>query len=53
MDSASDGVVGVSDLLILAANWGPCGDCSDGLADLDGNCSVGAADLLILLSNWG
>jgi len=52
-DIDGDGVVGASDLLLLLANWGLCGDCNDCPADLDGNCSVSAADLLILLSNWG
>lgn len=52
-DLDCNGSVGVSDLLILLANWGPCGDCDDCPADLDGDCSVGVADLLILLANWG
>ncbi len=52
-DLDGDGSVGVSDLLILLASWGPCPDCSDCPADLDGNCSVGVGDLLILLTNWG
>ncbi len=52
-DVNGDGSVGVSDLLILLADWGPCGDCNDCSADLDGDCSVGVADLLILLANWG
>ncbi len=52
-DLNGDGVVGVADLLILLANWGPCADCDDCPADLDGNCTVGVSDLLILLVNWG
>ncbi|MEE8154361.1 MAG: choice-of-anchor B family protein [Phycisphaerales bacterium] len=52
-DLDGDGHVGASDLLILLANWGPCGDCKDCPADLDGNCTVGASDLLLLLANWG
>ncbi|MEE8155273.1 MAG: DUF1028 domain-containing protein [Phycisphaerales bacterium] len=52
-DIDMNGTVGASDLLILLANWGPCGDCEDCPADLDGNCTVGASDLLILLANWG
>ncbi len=52
-DLDGDGTVGATDLLILLANWGPCGDCEDCPADLDGNCTVGASDLLILLANWG
>ncbi len=52
-DLDADGTVGVSDLLILLASWGPCIDCDDCIADLDDNCTVGVSDLLILLSNWG
>ncbi len=52
-DLDGDGIVGVADLLILLANWGPClpkGECP---ADLNDDGSVGVADLLILLANWG
>ena len=54
-DLDGDGVVGISDLLILFANWGPCppperGNCP---ADLDGDSTVNTADLLILFANWG
>ena len=52
-DLDGDGVVGVSDLVILLAEWGPCADCDDCPADLDGDCTVGVSDLLILLANWG
>ena len=52
-DIDGDGSVGVSDLLILLAEWGLCADCNDCPADLDGNCTVGVSDLLILLANWG
>lgn len=52
-DIDGDGSVGVPDLLILLANWGPCADCDDCPGDLNDDCTVGVADLLILLSNWG
>ncbi len=52
-DLDGDGRVGVSDLLLLLASWGPCDDCNDCPADIDGNCNVGVSDLLILLANWG
>ncbi|MEE9296589.1 MAG: hypothetical protein V3W34_16720 [Phycisphaerae bacterium] len=55
-DLDGDGVVGVGDLLILLANWGPCADCKlpgDCPPDLNDDCSVGVVDLLILLANWG
>jgi subtilisin family serine protease len=54
-DLNGDGAVGIRDLLILLAAWGPCPDpcppaCS---ADLDADCTVGIADLVMLLANWG
>ena len=42
--------VGVSDLLLLLASWGPCKGCP---ADFDGDGNVGVPDLLALLANWG
>ncbi|MHC4140773.1 MAG: hypothetical protein ACYTA3_09560 [Planctomycetota bacterium] len=49
-----DGIVGITDFLILLAEWGPCPDpCPPAcLGDLDGICSVDVNDLLILLANW-
>ena len=52
-DIDGDGFVGISDLLILLADWGPCADCDDCPSDLDDDCTVGLSDLLILLANWG
>lgn len=52
-DLDGDGVVSTSDLLILLANWGPCGDCDNCPADFNGDCEVGTADLLFLLAHWG
>ncbi|MCZ6735006.1 MAG: hypothetical protein O7C65_04365 [Planctomycetota bacterium] len=52
-DLNSDGVVGILDLLMLLAAWGPCADCDNCPADLEGDCGVGILDLLILLDNWG
>ena len=49
-DLDGDGTVGVSDLLSLLANWGPCKRCP---ADFDGDGNVGVSDLLALLANWG
>ena len=42
--------VGIGDLLILLASWGPCPGCP---ADFDGRGNVGVEDLLVLLANWG
>lgn len=50
-DLTSDGMVDVSDLLILLGAWGPCeGDCP---ADLNDDGTVDVSDLLILLGAWG
>ncbi len=49
-DLDADGNIGVSDLLELLANWGPCEDCP---ADIDGDGNVGVSDLLALLADWG
>ena len=54
-DLDDDGSVGVVDLLLLLAAWGPCPRpcvpyCP---GDLDRDCTVGVSDLLILLANWG
>ena len=51
-DIDEDGVVGITDLLALLAAWGPCGDCDNCPADLNGGCSVSVTDLLLLLANW-
>ena len=49
-DLDGNAVVGVSDLLSLLADWGPCKGCP---ADFDGNDHVGVSDLLALLAHWG
>jgi hypothetical protein len=52
-DLNCDGVVDVSDLLILFDNWGACANCDNCPADLNGDCVVNVSDLLILFNNWG
>jgi subtilisin family serine protease len=52
-DLNCDGVVNVSDLLILFDNWGACADCGDCPADLNDDCIVNVSDLLVLFDNWG
>ncbi len=42
--------IGVGDLLVLLAAWGPNPGHA---ADFDGNDEVGVSDLLVLLANWG
>ncbi len=53
-DLDEDGVVGVTDLLILLGNWGPC---LDGAAacpgDINNDGNVDVTDLLLLLGHWG
>ncbi|MHC4219452.1 MAG: hypothetical protein ACYSU7_13480, partial [Planctomycetota bacterium] len=52
-DLNCDGIVGITDFLILLAAWGPCPvppePCT---ADLDGDNTVGVIDFLLLLANW-
>ena len=49
-DIDGDGVVGVNDLLMLIAAWGPCpSDCPE---DLNGDGIVDVLDILELLSYW-
>ena len=48
-----DAFVDAFDLASLLGSWGPCADCDDCPADLDGDCTVGPLDLAILLGNWG
>lgn len=48
-DASGDGLVNVSDLLILLGTWGPCNNCP---ADIDADGNVGILDLITLLGNW-
>jgi hypothetical protein len=53
-DLDGDGVVGITDFLLLLGAWGPCPDPPEPCpADLDGDGAVGVTDFLILLANWG
>ncbi len=53
-DLDGDGLVGITDFLLLLAAWGPCPEpCPPSCAaDLDGDCTVGITDFLALLANW-
>ncbi len=52
-DFDDDGHVGIRDLLILLASWGPCPACCECQTDLDADGTIGILDLLILLAHWG
>lgn len=54
-DIDGDGVVDVTDLLVLLAAWGPCPKpCPPSCAaDINDDCIVNVTDLLTLLANWG
>lgn len=49
-DLNGDGIVNISDLLILLGQWGDCADCP---ADFNGDGVVNVFDLLVLLGAWG
>ncbi len=49
-DINGDGLVGVSDLLVIIAEWGACSGCD---ADVDGSGDVGVGDILAVLELWG
>ena len=53
-DLDGDGLVGITDLLVLLAGWGPCPNpCPPNcLGDIDDDCVIGIIDLLALLANW-
>ena len=48
-DLDGDGIVGVSDLLLIIDAWGAC-SCEE---DLNGDGIVGVSDLLIIIDAWG
>jgi hypothetical protein len=48
-DVNGDGVVDVTDLLAVLAEWGACPGCA---ADLNGDGMVNVDDLLVVLANW-
>jgi hypothetical protein len=53
-DIDGDGEVGVTDFLVLLAEWGPCPDPPDPCpSDLDDDGEVGVTDFLVLLAEWG
>ena len=49
-DLDGNGIVGVSDLLLVLGDWGPCVLCP---TDLDGDGAVDVTDLLLIIGSWG
>jgi len=49
-DVNGDGVVGVSDLLSLIDDWGPCADCA---SDVNDDGVVDVTDILEVVGGWG
>jgi len=49
-DITGDGIVDISDLLVVINQWGACAGC---VADIDGNNVVNVNDLLIVINAWG
>jgi len=52
-DVNGDGVVNVSDLLIMISQWGQCPTSGDCPSDVNGDGYVNVTDLLIAIGNWG
>lgn len=52
-DGTGDGVVNITDLLLLLSEWGPCADCCACVSDYNDDCTVSVLDFLLMLSNWG
>jgi len=49
-DISGDGIIGVSDVLMLLANFGCLLDCTE---DVDGDGAITVSDILTLLGNFG
>lgn len=52
-DVDGDGLVGITDLLLLLGAWGPCPPAGECPGDLDCDGLVGINDFLVLLASWG
>jgi glucose/arabinose dehydrogenase len=52
-DFDCDGQVGITDFLIMLANWGPCAVPTACPWDLDRDGMVSVTDFLLLLAQWG
>ena len=52
-DLDEDGNVGVGDMLLLFAVWGPCPGLPGCPGDFDVDGNVGVGDMLAMFANWG
>ncbi len=53
-DFSADGMVGITEFLMVLANWGLCDECPPSCpGDIDASCSVGVLDFLYVLTHWG
>jgi hypothetical protein len=52
-DVNGDGVVNITDLLIMISQWGQCPTSGDCTADVNGDGWVNVTDLLVAIANWG
>ncbi len=52
-DVNGDGLIGLNDLLEVLGAMGPCANCDQCDADVDGDCDVDIADLNLVLVGWG
>jgi hypothetical protein len=52
-DLNGDGVVDITDLLMMISQWGQCPTSGDCPADLNGDGWVTVTDLLAAIGNWG
>ena len=49
-DADGDGIVGILDILVVIAEWGPCPDGCN--ADFDDSGVVDILDILVVIANW-
>ncbi|MHC4100726.1 MAG: S8 family serine peptidase [Planctomycetota bacterium] len=52
-DLDGDGVVGITDFLVLLGAWGHCPSGPGCIGDINGDGEVGVSDFLIMLATWG
>jgi hypothetical protein len=52
-DLDDDGIVGITDLLLILANWGACPPAEPCVGDLDCDGQVAINDFLAILATWG